>query len=78
MPLTVKCPTCQTEVTWDETSKFKPFCSDRCKLIDLGDWAAEKNAISVKPEFDPEMLDQLGYAEADFFMDDGCMDDKKQ
>ncbi|QQX80628.1 DNA gyrase inhibitor YacG [Shewanella sp. KX20019] len=79
MSLTVKCPTCQTEVTWDNNSKFKPFCSDRCKLIDLGDWASEKHAIPVKPEFDPEMLDQLGYDDAHFFMgDDNTKDDHKQ
>ncbi|MDB2386656.1 DNA gyrase inhibitor YacG [Shewanella sp.] len=77
MPLTVKCPTCQTEVTWDAHAKFKPFCSDRCKLIDLGDWAAEKNAIPVKPMFDPDMLDQLGYDDADFFLDDNAINDPK-
>lgn len=69
MTISVKCPTCQKEVIWNSESKFKPFCSDRCKLIDLGDWASEKNAIPVKPEFDPETLDDLGYDEADFFKD---------
>ncbi|WP_076416727.1 DNA gyrase inhibitor YacG [Shewanella sp. UCD-KL12] len=70
MPLTVKCPTCQNEVQWSAQSKFKPFCSDRCKLIDLGDWASEKNAIPVKSEFDPEELDSLGYDEETFFKQD--------
>ncbi|ASJ98134.1 DNA gyrase inhibitor YacG [Shewanella marisflavi] len=69
MPTTVKCPTCQKEVVWSKESKFKPFCSERCKLIDLGDWAYEKHAIPVKPEFDPETLDSLGYEESDFFKD---------
>ncbi|MCL1125776.1 DNA gyrase inhibitor YacG [Shewanella surugensis] len=67
MSLTVTCPTCQHIVNWDDTSPFKPFCSERCKLIDLGDWASEKHAIPVKPEFDADMLDDLGYDEADFF-----------
>ncbi len=67
MPTQVKCPTCQKTVEWAPSSKFKPFCSERCKLIDLGDWASEKNAIPVKPELDHEMLDELGYDEADFF-----------
>ncbi|WOT05461.1 DNA gyrase inhibitor YacG [Shewanella youngdeokensis] len=78
MPLIVKCPICQTEVTWDSQSLFKPFCSERCKLIDLGDWASEKHAIPVKPQFDPEMLDQLGYDNPDFFMaDENAEDDGK-
>lgn len=70
MPLTVTCPTCQDTVNWDDSSPFKPFCSERCKLIDLGDWASEKHTIPVKPEFDPETLDGLGYDEADFFKQD--------
>ncbi len=42
---TVKCPTCQTPVKWAPTSEFRPFCSDRCKLIDLGEWASEARRI---------------------------------
>ncbi|BCV65015.1 DNA gyrase inhibitor YacG [Shewanella carassii] len=69
MPITVKCPTCQKEVEWSPESKFKPFCSERCKLIDLGDWASEKHAIPVKPEFDEQLLDEFGYDEGNFFKD---------
>ena len=43
--ITVKCPTCNQSVTWREESRFRPFCSERCKQIDLGAWAAEKYAI---------------------------------
>lgn len=70
MPTQVNCPTCQTAVIWDETSAFKPFCSERCKLIDLGDWATEKHAIPVKDEFDPDELDDIGYHDTDFFKQD--------
>ena len=42
---TVPCPTCTRPVAWSEESKWRPFCSERCKLIDLGAWAAEKHAI---------------------------------
>jgi endogenous inhibitor of DNA gyrase (YacG/DUF329 family) len=42
----VKCPTCETAVEWKTESKWRPFCSERCKLIDLGDWIEEKNRIS--------------------------------
>ncbi|MFC1519792.1 DNA gyrase inhibitor YacG [Pseudomonadota bacterium] len=67
MSISVKCPICQTQVEWSQESKFKPFCSERCKLIDLGDWASEKHAIPVKPEFNHEMLDSEGFDEGDFF-----------
>ena len=45
----VKCPTCQKQVEWSESSTFRPFCSDRCRLIDLGEWASEKHAIPDEP-----------------------------
>jgi len=43
--LTVDCPTCGAPVEWSEKSADRPFCSHRCKLIDLGAWAAEEHAI---------------------------------
>lgn len=68
MPLTVvNCPICNTQVEWKPESQFKPFCSERCKLIDLGDWASEKHAIPVKDSIDPDMLDDIGFDEGDFF-----------
>jgi endogenous inhibitor of DNA gyrase (YacG/DUF329 family) len=42
---TAPCPTCKRPVAWTDTSRWRPFCSERCKLIDLGAWAAEKHAI---------------------------------
>ena len=39
------CPNCGNKNTWRSENKFRPFCSDRCKLIDLGDWASEKHQI---------------------------------
>lgn len=45
----VPCPQCGKEVVWDsQLSPFRPFCSERCKLIDLGQWAAESYSIPVK------------------------------
>ncbi|MBP3863468.1 MAG: DNA gyrase inhibitor YacG, partial [Pseudomonas sp.] len=35
-PMTIDGPTCGTAVQGDTTNAFRPFCSDRCKLIDLG------------------------------------------
>jgi uncharacterized protein len=43
-PTRVKCPTCQRELDW-ETAPFRPFCSERCRLIDLGAWLSEQHAI---------------------------------
>lgn len=43
--LTIKCPRCSKPITWTDEFPFKPFCCERCKLIDLGAWAAEENAI---------------------------------
>lgn len=40
----VKCPICKKEVRWKD-SLYRPFCSERCKLIDLGSWATEKYRI---------------------------------
>ena len=46
MVTTVSCPTCNKTVTWSNTEQWKPFCSERCKLIDLGDWANESHKIA--------------------------------
>ncbi|MBC7490698.1 MAG: DNA gyrase inhibitor YacG [Glaciimonas sp.] len=44
------CPTCGTKVEWIEASRFRPFCSERYKQIDLGAWAEEKYIIpAVNP-----------------------------
>jgi hypothetical protein len=42
---TVNCPRCGKSVLWDEDNRYRPFCSERCKLIDLGQWAAESYRI---------------------------------
>ena len=41
----VKCPSCGTSVEWKFDSPFRPFCSERCKNVDLGAWASERYAI---------------------------------
>jgi uncharacterized protein len=41
----VKCPICKKDVPTDNPNM--PFCSDRCRLIDLGNWASEKYVIST-------------------------------
>ena len=44
-PRIVKCPQCGAPVRWEAASRWRPFCSERCKLIDLGAWAAERYRI---------------------------------
>ena len=41
----MKCPICKKEVA--PSGEWMPFCSERCKLIDLGNWASEKYVIST-------------------------------
>ena len=41
----VACPTCSRKVEWTPENKYRPFCSERCKQIDLGAWAEEKYTI---------------------------------
>jgi hypothetical protein len=45
----VSCPTCAKKVEWTETNAYRPFCSHRCKQIDLGAWAEEKYTIPGPP-----------------------------
>ncbi|TXI96723.1 MAG: DNA gyrase inhibitor YacG [Burkholderiaceae bacterium] len=45
MATVVSCPTCGAKVQWGPEAQFRPFCSERCKQIDLGAWAEEKYTI---------------------------------
>jgi endogenous inhibitor of DNA gyrase (YacG/DUF329 family) len=61
MGLRVKCPTCRAEVLW-ESSPHRPFCSDRCRLIDLGAWTEERYRIpgrKIEPHVDEEEDDDV-------------------
>ena len=42
--LTVTCPLCKKKIPWKDNA-FRPFCSDRCRLIDLGKWASDEYRI---------------------------------
>ncbi len=56
MKRTVKCPTCSKAVLYSSENPFRPFCSERCKLIDLGEWAGGERSIPGE-RVDPEQLD---------------------
>ncbi|MCB1948079.1 DNA gyrase inhibitor YacG [Nitrosomonas sp.] len=38
---TVNCPQCGKSVIWNQANRFRPFCSERCKTMDLAHWAQE-------------------------------------
>ena len=48
--LFVNCPVCHTAIEWCETQVFRPFCSERCRLMDLGEWATGGYSIAGEPE----------------------------
>lgn len=52
-PRIVNCPVCKKPVEWSPASKFKPFCSERCKTNDLGAWANEQYRVAGEPLIDP-------------------------
>lgn len=52
----VACPTCKKLATYNTNNPFRPFCSQRCKMIDLGDWANENYRIPDTKQQDNEDL----------------------
>ena len=43
----VLCPRCGAQVPWAPESLFRPFCSERCKTMDLGAWATERYRVAA-------------------------------
>ncbi|MBI3562664.1 MAG: DNA gyrase inhibitor YacG [Gammaproteobacteria bacterium] len=54
---TVKCPGCGKTLLYSTANPFRPFCSQRCRLIDLGAWAGETHQIPGE-RIDPDHIDQ--------------------
>lgn len=56
-PRLVPCPNCKKLIEYSINNKFRPFCSERCQLIDLGDWANENYKIpdNSPPSADDEL-----------------------
>ncbi len=52
---TFPCPTCQRPVEWSAAARWRPFCSERCRLIDLGAWMTEQHAIPGE-ELSPDVV----------------------
>ena len=61
----VSCPTCKKETRYHADNPSRPFCSERCRLIDLGEWADESHKIAgevVKAdlqELDEEDIEEM-------------------
>jgi endogenous inhibitor of DNA gyrase (YacG/DUF329 family) len=51
-PRSVNCPRCAAAVAWIPENRFKPFCSERCKMIDLGAWANEEYRVAAVEQED--------------------------
>ncbi len=56
----VNCPRCGAQVPWVANNRYRPFCSERCKYIDLGDWAMEKYRVPVQEDKDAPEQEQTG------------------
>lgn len=54
MSKVVNCPSCGKQVEWKPENRFRPFCSERCKKIDLGAWANEEYRVSQNAPTDDE------------------------
>ena len=53
----VSCPRCKKEILYSTDNIYRPFCSERCKVIDLGDWASESFRIPISENI-PEASDE--------------------
>jgi endogenous inhibitor of DNA gyrase (YacG/DUF329 family) len=63
--LKIKCPNCKEKFNY-YSSEFRPFCSDRCKMVDMGHWLNESYTVPIQktPDAMPD-LDEFEIDEAD-------------
>lgn len=54
-PRLIPCPNCGTPSPYTPTNEYRPFCSERCKMIDLGQWATETYRIPDHSPTDSEL-----------------------
>ena len=50
---TVACPRCGAQAPYAPENKWRPFCSERCRMIDLGQWASESYRVPVENHEEP-------------------------
>ncbi|HXH55620.1 MAG TPA: DNA gyrase inhibitor YacG [Gammaproteobacteria bacterium] len=51
---TLQCPNCQKPVEWTSAFPFRPFCCERCRMLDLGAWADNRYSIPIKASVETE------------------------
>lgn len=56
-PRIVTCPGCGNDSVYAPSNPYRPFCSEKCKLIDLGAWASESFRVAQDPPGDDEIGD---------------------
>lgn len=52
----IACPRCKKETVYSPENKWRPFCSERCKLIDIAAWASEEYRLDGGPAADEDLL----------------------
>ena len=50
----IRCPQCKKETVYSLDNPFRPFCSERCRLIDLGEWADESFRVPTEDGENPQ------------------------
>ncbi|MBS1197638.1 MAG: hypothetical protein H6R18_1423 [Proteobacteria bacterium] len=56
----VRCPQCGGDAVFSPGNPFRPFCCERCRMIDMGAWASESYRIQAEPESPEEHQALLG------------------
>lgn len=56
----VRCPQCSGDSLFSPNNRWRPFCSERCRQIDLGAWASESFRVPAAPPQDPDESDSGG------------------
>ncbi|MCG8377897.1 MAG: DNA gyrase inhibitor YacG [Proteobacteria bacterium] len=54
---TVKCPICEKQTVLGPSNAYRPFCSERCRLIDLGQWFEESYTVSEPVDINDDLSD---------------------
>jgi endogenous inhibitor of DNA gyrase (YacG/DUF329 family) len=55
----MRCPVCKKPADASPANRYRPFCSERCQMVDLGMWAGESYRVPGGPEEDREHPDDL-------------------
>jgi uncharacterized protein len=61
----VPCPQCGKVTEYKPENPYRPFCSERCKIIDLGDWAGEKFKIPTQDQGDRSKISHSDPGQSD-------------